>query len=110
MTKPRPTIRECEHFGDRVANLAVSELVFNLFPNSERYYFDWTGKLISNKNFATYYKEYKSKNYLDLAKRFEIEIGKIYFNNGINFALKNAKFRIKQTKQWIKMMRLNELE
>ncbi len=108
--KPKPTIREYEHFGDRVANLAVTELVFNLFPNDQKYYFAWTGKLVSNKNFATYYKESKARNYLEWAKKFEVEIGKIYFNNGVNFALKNAKFRIKQTKEWIKMMRLNGLK
>lgn len=103
--KPQPTKKQSEHLGDAVLHVAARDLVFNLFKRNQKYYFKWILNIISNDNFSTYYyyNPNKKKKLLN-AKQFEIDIGKIYFNNGIGFALKVAKFRIKQTQRWFDLM------
>lgn len=79
MTKKYPTKREYEH-DDKI---------------SQRNYFVWYHKIVTNYNFG---------GNSEKAKQFEIDVGKIYINNGINRALKFAKYKIKQTPKWKELM------
>jgi len=94
---PGLSIRQLEHIGDRLVNVASCEIVLDKLKDTDlslaqSRYFHWAHRLITNENLASAVE--------GTGSAVETKIGEVYFKEGVVAALYYARNILFATRVW----------